>query len=392
VDVHALFGSVDAAGIALTGGPFDNGRAGGAWVFTPPAPSCVNVASTTAAGGGASAVQLSCAGVAGAALSYAIVAQPGHGRRGTIDQGSGRVTYTPQSRRAASADRTLSHTRPPISDQWGDTSNLAMVTIAIPPAVPTCTDTTARAHAGGGQVTVTLLCTAPPGVPLSDAILTSPAHGVVSAVNQTNGQVNYLSNSRYTGPDAFTYRAGDSGGASNAATAMITVPPAPPTPVASIIGLGDTAANTMHAALDVNATSPRLQSGLHWISTFSIPPGYSVFTSMVAQTVAIGTRINLSCDGRGCPFAKRIVKVTASTRCRRKTCAPTHPHTTAQSRSVDLTALLHGARLHIGARLAIRFQKRLYIGEIDVFTFRTKGPHLSKACLPPGRNAPAPRC
>jgi hypothetical protein len=216
---------------ALVGGPFDNNRSGAAWVFTPPAPTCANVSSRTTAGGGPTSVPLNCSGAPGAAVRYSVVTAPTRGSISAIDNASGTLSYTSQP--GFSGQDSFAYKA---TDKWGDSSNVAMATITVPPATPKCADAAAASPPGGGQVTVTLRCTAPQGVPLTYAVLGGPSHGSVSAINQTNGQLNYFRQKGFIGLDTFTYQATDSGGTSQPATARITIPPPPPRPIVSIIG------------------------------------------------------------------------------------------------------------------------------------------------------------
>jgi hypothetical protein len=426
---------------ALVGGPFDNTRVGAAWVFTPPAPTCANVSARTAAGGGPAPVRLNCAGAPGASLRYSVVAAPRHGSIGAIDNAGGMVSYTSQAGFNGQDSFTYKAT-----DQWGNSSNLATATITVPPAAPTCTDATAATAPGGGQVTVTLTCTAPPGIALTYAVLAGPSHGSVSAINQTNGQLSYFPQGGFVGSDTFAYQAVDSGGASQPATTRITVPPPPPRPVASIIGparvtvgqaveysasvidtigtpngyrwtvagrqigaaatlthvfkrpgthglvlrVGDSAGNVIAATLNVTATSPRLRVKLDLHAVFSIPPKNTTFSSLIARAVPIGTSIRFACTGRVCPFAVKTFKVTARTTCRGKRCKK--PSTSPpNTRDVDLSAV-NGVRLPIGTVLAFTFTKPLTIGQFQTLTIGPMGPTSRQACLPVGKTRVAKRC
>jgi hypothetical protein len=426
----------------LLGGPFDNARVGAVWVFTPAAPTCANVSSRTAAGGAPTSVRLSCTGAPGAALRYSAVTAPGHGSIGAIDNASGTVGYTSPTGFNGQDSFTYKAT-----DQWGNSSNVATATITVPPATPSCTDATAATAPGGGQVTVTLTCTAPPGIALTYAVLAGPSHGSVSAINQTNGQLSYFPQGGFVGSDTFTYQAVDSGGASQPATARVTVPPPPPRPITSIIGpvrvtvgspvkysasvidtvgtpsayrwtfagrqigaaptlshvfkrpgthglvlrVGDSAGNVINATLNVTATSPRLRVKVDLHAVFSIPPRDTTFSSLIARAVPIGTSIRFTCGGAGCPFATERVKVTEKTTCRRKRCQK--PSTSPpNSRDVDLTSPVNGVRLPIGTVLTFVFTKPLTIGELETLTIGPAGPTSSKGCIPVGKTRLARRC
>lgn len=162
-------------------------RVGAAWVFTPPAPTCAGASSGTAAGGGSTSVRLNCTGAPGAALRYSIVTAPAHGSISAIDNAGATAGYTSQSGFNGQDSFTYRAT-----DQWGNSSNVATATITVPPATPTCAAATAATPPGGGQVTVTLRCSAPRGIALTYAVLAGPSHGSVSAINQTNGQLSYF--------------------------------------------------------------------------------------------------------------------------------------------------------------------------------------------------------
>jgi hypothetical protein len=269
----------------------------------------------------------------------------------------------------------------------------------------------------------------------------------VSAINQTNGQLNYLPQSGFVGQDSFTYQAVDSGGASQPATARITVPPPPPRPTASIIGptrvtvgqpatysasvidtigtpntyhwafagrqigrgptlthvfttpgsrtlvldVADSAGNVIRARLNVAAASPRLRVKLDFHAQFSIPPKDTKFSSLIARAVPIGTSIRLTCSGPVCPFTMRTYMVTSATNCRGKDCRKlftTRPNT----REVDLTPALNGARLPIGTVLTVTFRKPLTIGQVVTLSIGAAGPTSRDACIPVGQTRAATRC
>jgi hypothetical protein len=370
------------------------------------------------------------------------VTAPTHGSISAIDNASGTVSYSSQA--GFNGQDAFAYKA---TDQWGDSSNVATATITVPPATPTCADASAATAPGGGQVIVTLTCTAPPGIALSYTVLAGPSHGSVSAINQTNGQLNYVPQSGFIGQDTLTYQAVDSGGASQPATARVTVPPPPPRPVASIIGsarvtvgqpvtysasvidtvgtptsyrwtvagrqvgsgptlthvftrpgtralalrVGDSAANVFNAMLNVTAASPRLRIKLEFHAEFSIPPKDSKFALLIARAAPIGTSIRFDCSGPACPFAHRIYKVTARTTCHGPRCkkrATARPN----ARDVDLTSALNGVQLPIGTVLTVTFLKPLTVGQRYTLTVGPVGPTSRKACIPVGKTRPARRC
>lgn len=84
--------------------------------------------------------------------------------------------------------------------------------------------------------TVPLQCTDADGDTLTISIVTGPAHGTLSAIDQGAGTVSYTPTSGYTGPDSISFKANDGAFDSNVATVSLTVAPAgqpPPLPVIS---------------------------------------------------------------------------------------------------------------------------------------------------------------
>lgn len=101
----------------------------------------------------------------------------------------------------------------------------SVTTLAVEPA-PMCQSTTVST-AYQTPATVTLSCTDADGDPLTDAIVTGPAHGTLGAIGST---LTYTPAAGYTGPDSFMFDASDGTNASSPATVTIAVgaPPAPP--------------------------------------------------------------------------------------------------------------------------------------------------------------------
>ena len=89
-------------------------------------PVCKNVSTKMAKNAKTATVKLSCAGPAGAKLTYAIVTPPAGGKLGKIKQTTGAVTYTPRSGDSGSDRFTYE------AMDSGGTSNTATGTIKIP--------------------------------------------------------------------------------------------------------------------------------------------------------------------------------------------------------------------------------------------------------------------
>ena len=154
---------------AMIGGKNDNGGAGAAWAFAPPAPTCANASAATPAGGGAVTIALPCTGPAGGALSYAIVSGPAHGSLAAVGA-DGRVGYRSQAGYVGTDSFTYQ-----VTNQWG-VSSTATAALTVPGfAAPACANVSAHGRKGATKVTLTLSCHGPAGVPIAYGIVTPPA-------------------------------------------------------------------------------------------------------------------------------------------------------------------------------------------------------------------------
>jgi Tol biopolymer transport system component len=96
---------------------------------------------------------------------------------------------------------------------------------------PVCSDI-AQVVAPAGATTLALTCADLDGDAISRVIVGQPAHGTLGPVDQASGTVAYTPLRGFAGADTFRFQASDATGASNVATASVSLAPAtqPPAP------------------------------------------------------------------------------------------------------------------------------------------------------------------
>jgi hypothetical protein len=101
------------------------------------------------------------------------------------------------------------------------TTAMQTFTIVPPPPPPICqpVQTTTGIDT---PIVVHLSCASSSGA-VTYAIDTGPGHGMLSAINQTDGDVTYVPPFGYSGPDSFTYGASAAGATSASQTVTITM-------------------------------------------------------------------------------------------------------------------------------------------------------------------------
>jgi DNA-binding beta-propeller fold protein YncE len=165
----------------------------------------------------------------------------------SVDPGTGAITQLPGTAGCITADgrsngiagacaiggSALTNVYTPSLSPDGTSLYLAsylghsLTTLAVEPG-PTCQGTTAST-AFQTSVTLSLSCADADGDPLTNSVLSTPAHGTLGQL--ANGTLTYTPAAGYTGTDSFTFDATDGTNTSAPATVEITVaaPPAPPT-------------------------------------------------------------------------------------------------------------------------------------------------------------------
>ncbi len=174
--------------------------------------------SVTTAEGQAVTGQLSATGPSGQTLTYAVVTGPVHGTV-TLTASTGAFSYTPAAGFAGADAFTFDTT------DSGGTSNTATETVSV--IAPPVASGGAVSTAEGQTVTGQLSATGSSGQTLTYVLVTEPGHGTVT-LGASTGVFTYTPAAGFSGTDAFTFDAKDSGGTSNTATETVSVNAAPP--------------------------------------------------------------------------------------------------------------------------------------------------------------------
>ncbi|MFC5345246.1 IPT/TIG domain-containing protein [Brevundimonas staleyi] len=244
---------------------------------TPPVAGPVSL--TVAAGSINNPVTLALTG--GAAQTVAIATQASHG----VATASGvTITYTPTA--GYSGPDSFSYT----ATNGDGTSVPATVTITVsaaPPVVvaPIANAVSVTVAADSRDNPVALNMTG--GTALTVAVANPPSHGSTSVTGLT---ISYTPNPGYSGPDSFTYTAGNAGGTSLPATVSLTV--SPPTLTLSGIELsGEVGVAYSQAISAASGAAPyvfTLASG-----SDPLPPGLSFANGVLSGTPTAEGTFNL---------------------------------------------------------------------------------------------------
>jgi hypothetical protein len=176
----------------------------------------------------------------GDALTYSIVAAPGHGLLSGV---APTLTYTPTPGYSGPDSFTFK-----VNDGSLD-SNTATVSITVNHVnhAPTAQNGTLTTDEDVAK-TMSLQASDPDADALSYAIVSAPGHGSLSG---TAPALTYTPAPNYNGPDSFTFKVNDGHLQSNVATVSITVTPVNDQPVAH----DDTATTNVDVALVLHGTT-----------------------------------------------------------------------------------------------------------------------------------------
>ncbi|MCU1500426.1 MAG: putative internalin [Acidimicrobiales bacterium] len=198
---------------------------------------------------------------------------------------------------------------------------------------------------GGSVTTLTLPCSDPDGDDPGVSIVSGPGLGVLGAV-QPGARVVYTA-PRAGGTTAFSYsaRSGPAGLTSNVATFTLTV---------------------LKAAVKRITTLVTNK----WLAF----PGYSQVSQLAVNSAPKGSKITVTCKGKGCPFKKKTTSAKKTGR-------------------VNLIKLFKHSKLKPKARVEVRITQADSIGRVARFTIRARAlPKTQQLCLPVGSSKPKRSC
>jgi Invasin, domain 3 len=166
------------------------------------------------------------------------------------------------------------------------------------------------------------------------------------------------------------------------------------TPGDAVITATDTSAN-LSVSSELNQTESSMNQtitgtllasvSVEW--TFRYTPVYTMVRWLVVTGLPVGSRVLVGCDGRGCPFTRRLIVIDASIGCGRKA------HRCRTDRTIDLTREFHRSRLDVRTRVTLAITRPQWVGKYYAFTMRSsRPPYVRLACLAPGETHPRPGC
>ena len=170
------------------------------------------------------------------------------------------------------------------------TSNKSSVIQLHRQLVPAC-DAVARQVAGGAATAVPITCSDANGEPLTRSIVAGPAHGKLSAIDQTGASVTYTPTPKYKGQDSFNFKANDGHDDSAAAVATLSVSPDVTRPVISRVRARPRAFTAQAGALDL---AKRRKKG----TKFSYRVSEPARVSFTIERPTVGRKVGRKCRRR----------------------------------------------------------------------------------------------
>jgi hypothetical protein len=154
-----------------------------------------------------------------------------------------------------------------------------------------------------------------------------------------------------------------------------------------------TASNLGGSRTAISATSPvigsQVEAAMTW--NFEWSRRYTTVDSLLVHEIPPASTVEVTCDGRGCPFRDHLAHAASHSRCRGRKCKA--PHVAAPQTEANLTPLFKSRHLGVGSRIAVHIVKAAWIGKSFVFTMRANhAPSVDIACLALGSSRPGQGC
>ena len=157
---------------------------------------------------------------AGQGLTFAIPAQPAHGRVSSFNASTGNLLYTPSFGYVGTD--TINYT---VTNSIGTTAG--SLTITIVDLAPVVVAQVARVWVGSSSNSIVLNGHDLGGQSLTFALVSQPAHGIASLVDASTGSVIYTPTSGYAGTDTINYTVTNAIGTTSGSVTVSVVNGAP---------------------------------------------------------------------------------------------------------------------------------------------------------------------
>jgi hypothetical protein len=242
---------------------------------------------------------------------------------------------------------------------------------------------------GSAPTSITLRAPGRTALTGANVTYTATVNPILTGPFQPTGSVSFFDHGRAI-PSCQSVPLTVSGGIASARCAIRYAKAASPTITASYGGDGGFGGSTSHpASVTVRPRGPTVLGTItaktRWTYFFTVT--YTKFTSMKIHSLASGSRILLFCHSGGCPFARRSLIVQTKSCGKRPACIA------EKDQVVDLSRLLRGRRLAVGAVLTVELTRPQWVGKAYVITIRSgSDPSDRIECLKPGSTRPGVGC